>query len=67
MTDTLIGKRLDEALEKLGDKNYPVRRTDPPGKNNSEGTLRVMAVRNGELIVSLFRDSLKEEKDDRSF
>ena len=36
-------------------------------KNNSEGTLRVMAVRNGELIVSLFRDSLKEEKDDRSF
>ena len=53
MTQSLLGLPLSEALERLGGGDWTVRETCPP-RGKKRGELRVIQVRDHELVVSRF-------------
>lgn len=60
-THALIGLPLEEALHLMGDaaKDVRITRTAPP-RSAPEGLLRVLRVREGEIVVAAFPDQAGE-------
>ena len=60
--ETVLGMRLEDALKRLSAMGIEPRivTTAAPRNHREGGTLRVIRVREGEIVVSAFQDDINE-------